>query len=175
MVADGTVKEGMVMFLSFRGQSLYVARLVATGALLASPLADAQPDNNVVPAHEHETPAAKALDGPTETKGVESVRQLGSTALKRDIPALAGRALRARELKIAPGGVVAAHTHEARPGLAYILSGEILEYRSDHAKPILRRQGDVAFEYGGVSHWWQNASDQPVRALVVDIVEQPKK
>lgn len=145
--------------------------LAACGLALPA-VACAQSTPRVVPTHEHHAEAAKTLGGPTETKGIASVLQLGAIGLAQDFPAMEGRVLRARELEIAPGGVVAAHTHEARPGIAYILSGEILEHRSDHSEPVLRRQGDAAFEYSGVSHWWENVSDQPVRALVVDIVKQ---
>jgi len=81
-----------------------------------------------------------------------------------------GRVLRAREIVIAPGGVIAVHEHNTRPGVAYILEGEIVEHRNDSDKPVLRRPGDAAFERTGVAHWWENRSDKPVRALVVDIV-----
>lgn len=129
----------------------------------------------VVPAHERQTEAAKRLAAPTENKGIEAVIQLGETDLGADFPALSGRALRAREIRMAPGAVVAAHTHEARPGVAYIVRGEVLEHRSDSATPILRKAGDVAFEYSGISHWWQNVSDEPVHAFVVDVIEQTEK
>lgn len=84
-----------------------------------------------------------------------------------------GRELRAREIVIAPGGVIAVHEHNTRPGVAYILEGEIIEHRNDNDKPIRRRQGDAAFERTGVAHWWENRSEKTVRALVVDIVPEP--
>ena len=72
---------------------------------------------------------------------------------------------------IAPGGVIAVHRHEGRPGLAYILEGEIIEHRNDAEGTVLRRAGDVSFEKSGVVHWWENVSDARVRALIVDIVD----
>ena len=52
----------------------------------------------------------------------------------------------------------------------YILEGEIYEHRDGVAKPVLHRNGDVAMEKTGVTHWWENKSAKPARALVVDIV-----
>lgn len=129
----------------------------------------AHTSHQVAPAHEHRSVAAQALAGPSETQGIIAMKALGNTDLAADFPAMAGHILRVREIHLAPGGVVAAHTHEARPGVAYILSGEILEHRSDAEEPLLRRAGDVAFERSGLSHWWENASDEPVHALVVDV------
>lgn len=81
---------------------------------------------------------------------------------------------RARELRIAPGGVVAVHRHEQRPGVAYILEGSIVEHRNDAAEPVVRGPGAVAFERSGITHWWESRGDTPVRALVVDVVPAPE-
>lgn len=126
----------------------------------------------LVPAHEHDLAQKQKLDGPTKTKGIESVSLLGTIGLQKDFSAMAGKQLRARELVIAPGGVVAIHQHDARPGVAYILEGEIVEHRNDQAEAILRKKGDVAFEQSGVAHWWENKSGKTVRALVVDIISE---
>lgn len=131
------------------------------------------PGLEVVPAAERERAQALAAEGPTETSGVEAIRQLGELALEDQFPAPEGHALRARELVIAPGGVVGIHAHTGRPGVAYILEGEIVEHRSDEDEPILRRAGDASFEYTGLLHWWHNRSEHTTRALVVDIVPQP--
>ena len=128
---------------------------------------------DVVPNAERESAAAKGFAGPTQNRGVESVTPVGSVALADEFEGMQGRVLRAREIIVAPGGVVAVHEHHKRPGLAYILEGEIVEHRNDQAEPLLRRAGDAAFEHTGVVHWWENRSDKPVRALVVDIVPAP--
>jgi len=124
----------------------------------------------VVPSHEHELANKQKLTGPTKTKGIESVALLGTIGLEKDFPSLNGKLLRARELIINPGGVVAVHQHDSRPGVAYILEGEIVEHRNDQPNPILRSKGAVAFEQSGVAHWWENKSNKPVKALVVDII-----
>jgi len=142
--------------------------------LLSNPsIANERHTPQVIPAHEHAIANKNNLSGPSKTHGIKSVTVLGSIGLEKDFPALNGRQLRARELVIAPGGVVAVHQHDSRPGVAYILEGEIIEHRSDQSEAIVRKQGAVAFEQSGVAHWWENKSEKPVRALVVDIVKTP--
>jgi len=126
---------------------------------------------SIVPSHEHKLAQTQHLKGPTKTIGIGSVNLLGVIGLEKDFPTLKGRQLRARELLIEPGGVVAVHQHDTRPGVAYILEGEIIEHRNDSNAPIVRGIGSVAFEQSGVAHWWENKSGKPVRALVVDIIK----
>jgi quercetin dioxygenase-like cupin family protein len=123
----------------------------------------------VVPQREY-TGAADILDGPGESRGVASVRTLGSIDLGSEFAAMEGREFRLREIVIESGGVIAIHRHDRRPGFAYILEGEIVEVRNDHPQPLLRGPGDVATERTGITHWWENRSGAPVRALVADIV-----
>ncbi|MCP4891988.1 MAG: cupin domain-containing protein [Planctomycetaceae bacterium] len=91
--------------------------------------------------------------------------------LAKEFKGMEGQQLRARELTFEPGAVVAIHQHDSRPGFAYILEGEIVEHRSDQKEPLVRRVGDVAVEWTGISHWWENQSGKQVRALVVDILD----
>jgi len=126
----------------------------------------------VVPAAERTAEAAKAFPGPTENRGVITVDPLAAFDLGGDFPELKGRQFRARVITLAPGAVVAVHQHQQRPGIAYILEGEVVERRNDSDQPIVRGVGQVAVERTGVVHWWENRSDKPARALVVDIVPQ---
>lgn len=125
----------------------------------------------VVPEQEYDTARKLGLEGPAETRGISAVEMLGLVELGEEFPSMTDRQFRAREITIEPGGVVAVHQHQSRPGFAYILEGEIIEHRNDHPEPILRKAGDVAIEKTGVSHWWENQSDGVVRALIVDIVK----
>ena len=124
----------------------------------------------VVPSQEKAIAQKKALEGPTQTHGIASIKALVGLHLGDEFVGLKGQQMRARELVLQPGAVVAVHQHEHRPGFAYILEGEVVEFRNDHEGPITRRAGDVAIERTGVSHWWENRSGNTVRALVVDIV-----
>ena len=128
------------------------------------------PSPTVVPEKEKAIAAARTLDGPSETKGVESVDTLVGLALGEEFAGMEGYQLRARTLVLSPGAVVAVHQHDKRPGFAYILEGEIVEHRNDSEEPIVRRVGDAAVERTGVVHWWENRSQSVVRALVVDLV-----
>lgn len=127
---------------------------------------------NVVPQAERDNALKKGFAGPTENRGVSSITPVGAVPLEGEFEGLQGRVLRSREIVIAPGGVIAVHEHNKRPGMAYILEGEIVEHRNDHKEPITRRAGDAAFEKTGVVHWWENRSENPVRALVVDVVPE---
>ncbi len=108
------------------------------------------------------------FNGPKEAVGV-SAKNLASIPLGAEIEGMYKRQMRARLFTIAPRGSVPPHPHNDRPGHAYILSGEITEYRNDEAAPAIRRAGDVAVEKKGVDHAWINHTDQPVLVLVVDV------
>lgn len=121
-------------------------------------------------AAESETVTVGGLTGPRGTKGISSIREVGVIDLGEEFPAMRGRRMRARIFTIEPGGVIGVHAHEQRPGYAMILSGSIVEHRNDASAPLVRNPGDIAIEKGGVAHWWENVSAEPVQALVVDIV-----
>ena len=123
----------------------------------------------VVPKQEEE--AVSDTTGPTETKGILSVEQMGQINLQSEYPNLEEPLVfRVRKLVIDSGGVVAEHVHQSRPGYAYILDGEITEYRNDQNEPLIRRKGDISHEATGVTHYWKNESTSPVEAIVVDIL-----
>jgi quercetin dioxygenase-like cupin family protein len=92
-----------------------------------------------------------------------------STDLAKEPASIHGRLFRLRELNLAPGGIVPWHSHNERPAMIYIVSGEIVEYASNCAVPVVHRAGDVAPEKNGTSHWWQNHGKQPSKLISVDI------
>ena len=92
-----------------------------------------------------------------------------STDLSKEPAAVNGRLLRLRQLDIKPGGIVPWHSHDNRPAMIYIVSGEVLEYASNCAVPIVHKAGDVASEKAGTSHWWQNTGNAPVVLISVDL------
>ena len=113
---------------------------------------------------------ARELNGPTESRGIESVETAGLIELGGAFPGMAGHKLRARYITLAPGAVVAQHSHAARPAYAYILSGRVTEHRSTDPAPVEFKSGELAIEHGGLTHWLENTSGAPVRALVIDIL-----
>ena len=112
----------------------------------------------------------RELQGPMKTAGIESVKALGVVDLGSEFEAMKGHQMRARIFTINPGGVVARHEHQSRPGFAYIISGQIIEHRNDQKDALVRKPGDVAIERSGVVHYWENTFGEPVVALVIDIV-----
>jgi len=124
------------------------------------------------PAFAGECPANKsainALTGaPTMPKGVTDT-VIGSVDLGAEIN-VADRQLRTRRLVVQPGGIVPLHSHKDRPALIYTVSGQITEYRSSCAVPILHKAGDIAREADGISHYWINRGKTAAVLLSSDV------
>jgi quercetin dioxygenase-like cupin family protein len=83
------------------------------------------------------------------------------------------RKFRMRKLTIEPGGVVPWHSHGDRPAIIYIVEGEVHEYASNCAGPILHKAGEVVAETKDVSHWWKNLGDTTVVLLSADLLKDP--
>lgn len=110
-------------------------------------------------------PATNArTTGETPARGITEA-ELARVALGNDS---VGRALRLRRLTIAPDGVIAWHEHGARQGMAYVITGELTEYRNDCADAVKRRAGDVVQEGLGVAHYWRNESGADAIIFVFD-------
>jgi quercetin dioxygenase-like cupin family protein len=101
-------------------------------------------------------------------RGVKDVVR-SSIDLANEAPNLQNRLFRARQLDIEPGGIVPWHSHGERPAQIYVVRGEIVEYASNCAVPIVHKAGDIAREARGTSHWWQNHGKTPVTLISVDI------
>jgi len=95
--------------------------------------------------------------------------QQGVTARTIAITPAAGddaRIVRLRLLTMAPGAVIAWHTHETTQGMALIVSGEAVEIRNSCLDQITYRAGDVALEDAQTAHGWRNEGDEPAVILV---------
>jgi quercetin dioxygenase-like cupin family protein len=98
-----------------------------------------------------------------------------SVDLSKEAVELPGHLFRLRELEVKAGGIVPWHSHDQRPAMIYIVSGEITEYASNCAVPIVHKAGDVAAEAKGTSHWWQNQGKATSKLISVDIFPVDKK
>jgi len=126
--------------------------------------------------------AALAGQCPADKRGVDVTKPstaaakdvtdkvLASIDLAKEKVALADHHLRIRQLEIKPGGIVPWHSHGDRPALIYIVRGEIYEYASNCAVPILHKPGEVSREASGTAHWWQNSGNETVVLLSADIL-----
>ena len=100
--------------------------------------------------------------------------ELASIDLANENVKLDQRRLRLRHMTIAPGGIVPMHSHEDRPALIMVNSGENFEYNSKCAVPILHKAGEVAREFNGTKHWWKNTGTRAVDLTIGDIVNDKK-
>ncbi|HYD87236.1 MAG TPA: cupin domain-containing protein [Vitreimonas sp.] len=78
----------------------------------------------------------------------------------------ASRIVRLRLLTMAPGAVIAWHSHETTQGMALIVSGQATEIRNSCLDQIIYRAGDVALEDAQTAHGWRNDGDEPAVILV---------
>lgn len=127
------------------------------------------------PAQAGQCPAAQMRpDGSGQKMNATPAKNVTDTVLssidlaKEPDAAAQNRLLRLRKLEVKPGGVVPWHEHKHRPAIIYILQGEITEYASTCAVPIVHRGGDVATETSATSHWWKNTGSQTVHLLSAD-------
>jgi len=111
-------------------------------------------------------PVDHAVQGVTDTT-------LGAIDLGKEQAKITGRELRFRKMVIASGGVVPWHSHDDRPALIYVAEGEIVEYASNCAEPILHKTGEIRAETNGTSHWWKNHTDKQVILFIGDVRRDP--
>ena len=152
-----------------KGQSLWrsltmagvVAGMTAIGGGAA--FAGECPAGKMVPDGQGQKDAGLAAKDVTDTV-------LASTDLSKEMVALSDHLFRLRQLVIKPGGVVPWHSHGDRPAMIYVVSGEVTEYVSTCAVPILHKVGDVAPETHTTSHWWKNTGKKTAVLISVDIL-----
>ncbi len=94
---------------------------------------------------------------------------LAAIDLEKEPANIKGRQLRFRKLTIEPGGIVPWHSHDDRPAIIYVAEGEIVEYASNCAVPIMHKAGEIRPETHGTSHWWQNLGNKTVVLFVGDV------
>jgi len=94
---------------------------------------------------------------------------LTSIDLAKEPAAVKDWLLRLRRLEIKPGGVVPWHSHGNRPAIIYIVQGEIVEYASTCAVPIVHRAGETSVEMHATAHWWKNTGKETVVLLSADL------
>ena len=151
-------------------QASNTSRRAAAATLVAGGLAVAASG-----AHAGECPVDKRVpDGQGQKMNSAAAKDVtdvvrAMTDLSKEPVAVAGRQFRLRQLDIGPGGIVPWHSHDNRPAMIYVVSGEVVEYASNCAAPIVHKAGDVAPEKKGTSHWWQNTGNTKAVLISVDL------
>ncbi|MBV9251770.1 MAG: cupin domain-containing protein [Acetobacteraceae bacterium] len=147
---------------SFRNTCAFAGLLVASLALTAPAHAGSCPADQLRPDGSGEkmntTPAKDVMDS-----------VLASIDLANEPAAIKDRLLRLRRLEIQPGGVVPWHSHGNRPAIIYMIQGEIVEYSSTCAVPVVHHTGDVAVETHATAHWWKNLGQETAVLLSADL------
>jgi len=123
------------------------------------------------PADKVVTDATKAVSTPAS--GVTDT-VLNAIDLANEPAKIADRKLRLRKLVIEPNGVVPWHSHADRPAIIYIVEGEVTEYASNCAVPIVHKAGESTTEAHATSHWWKNTGAKTVVLLSADILHDEK-
>ncbi len=121
------------------------------------------------PADQLRAPGQGQKAGATAPKDVTDT-VLGMIELAKEPVAIDGRQFRLRRLVIQPGGEVPWHSHEDRPAIIYVVQGEVMEYSSDCAVPIVHKAGDASIESHQVAHWWKNGGSEPVVLISADLL-----
>lgn len=106
--------------------------------------------------------------GPDMPRGVTDT-VLATTDLALEPVAVDGRLFRIRRLDMQPGAIVPWHSHDDRPAMIYVVTGEVIEYAGNCRVPIVHRAGEVSAETRGVSHWWENSSAHPAVLISADL------
>jgi quercetin dioxygenase-like cupin family protein len=144
-----------------RGTALAIV-LTGTVALAGAALAGTCPADKLRP------------DGGGEAMNATPAKDVSDTVLTsidlaKEPAAIKDRMLRLRRLEIKPGGVVPWHSHGNRPAIIYVVQGEIVEYASSCAVPIVHRAGEAATETHTTAHWWKNTGRETVVLLSADL------
>lgn len=114
--------------------------------------------------------AAATAEAPTEHKGL-SVTMLGklSEETVSATTGLDGYFMQLRAITIEPGGQIATHSHENRPGLVKVTEGEWTEGRPDGERTFAADGEEGILEDENTTHWFFNRGDQPATAIVCDL------
>jgi len=162
MTKENTAMTSLTTFRCAAGRAALFAGLLAGAASMSSV------------GFAGECPADKMKADARQPVGLPAVgvtdTTLGSIDLGKEPAKLRDRELRFRKLTIEPGGVVPWHSHGDRPALIYVAEGEIHEFASNCAAPIVHKAGDLRRETSEVSHWWKNLGDTTVILLVADVL-----
>jgi quercetin dioxygenase-like cupin family protein len=78
--------------------------------------------------------------------------------------------LQLREITILPGGQIAKHSHETRPGLVKVIDGAWIEGRADGERTYSSADAEGILEDRETVHWFWNRGETPGTAIVCDIV-----
>ena len=154
------VIKGTSLLRGSGATALLVAGALALG--IGTAQAGGCPVDKMVQSGNGQPQSSAAAKGVTDTV-------LASSNLAQEPVGIHDRQFRLRKLVVEPGGVVPWHSHADRPAIIYIVEGEITEYASTCAVPIVHRAGEATAETHATAHWWKNTSDKPAVLISADL------
>ena len=118
--------------------------------------------------------ALAQMAGPKEHKGlaVENLAVIEEEMLRQQT-GLDGYFMQLRAITIEPGGQIAEHSHEARPGLVKVISGDWTEGRPEGEAVFSQSGTEGIIEDSDTVHWFYNRGDTPATAIVCDLSPVP--
>lgn len=99
---------------------------------------------------------------------VIEVEQLAKFDISEQVPLDDEFLARARKITVAPGANIPEHEHSNRPGIVYVLSGEITEFRGDKIRIL--KAGQTLTEQSHTTHRFTNHTQEACVLLAFDIV-----
>jgi quercetin dioxygenase-like cupin family protein len=159
----------MSMFRTYRGLGRVAAggaAALVVAAFSATAFAGSCPADKVVASGQGQKPGATMPKGVTDTV-------LSSVNLAEEPVKLDDHLMRLRRLVIQPGGIVPWHSHGDRPAIIYVVQGQVTEYASSCAVPILHKAGEATAETHLTAHWWKNTGKTTAVLLSADILHDP--
>jgi quercetin dioxygenase-like cupin family protein len=109
---------------------------------------------------------AQAQQPPAVDPNIKS-SQLERFSLVKQVPAMKGYDFRARRIVVAAGGVISQHSHINRPGMVYVESGTIIEYRGEKSRTLVK--GDTLIEDASTVHSYKNTSEADCVLIAFDL------
>ncbi|WP_235952722.1 cupin domain-containing protein [Alterinioella nitratireducens] len=118
-------------------------------------------------------PVLATMTGPSEHVGlaVETLAELSAETMEATI-GLEGYTMRMRAIEIAPGGQIAEHSHQDRPGIVTVIDGAWVEGQPNGEQTFEAATLGTFPEHEDTVHWVYNRSDAPATALVCDIAQE---
>ncbi|HEX2447794.1 MAG TPA: cupin domain-containing protein [Methyloceanibacter sp.] len=155
---------------SFKEKGRFGRSVLLAGVALAASLAASAAFAGECPADQVKPGATKPVD-----VGHDSVTDtvIAMIDVEKEPVNIKDTKFRLRKLVIQPGGTVPWHSHGERPAIIYIVEGQIEEYASNCAVPIVHKAGEVVAETSEISHWWKNTGDKTVVLLSADLLKDP--
>jgi quercetin dioxygenase-like cupin family protein len=108
---------------------------------------------------------------PTENKGLKADVVTTLDLGKQGLNDYTSRQMRARRITLAPGGVIAYHSHKDRPTMDYVISGAVIDHR-DGVPDRTYKAGDMITEATDTNHWVENKSDVPAELVTIDLFKE---